>query len=88
MGFNELGYRNTTRGLQTPNIDALAANGVTLSRYYTTPLCSPSRSSLMTGIYNHRIGTQANVIYWGACGACTSGPQHRIWASSSHQATL
>jgi arylsulfatase A-like enzyme len=67
MGFNELGYRNTTRGLQTPNIDALAAGGVTLSRYYTTPLCSPSRSSLMTGIYNHRIGTQANVIYWGAC---------------------
>ena len=67
MGFNELGYRDTTRGLQTPNIDALAAGGVTLSRYYTTPLCSPSRSSLMTGIYNHRIGTQANVIYWGAC---------------------
>jgi arylsulfatase A-like enzyme len=55
---------NETRGLRTPNIDALANAGVSFSRYYTNPLCSPSRSALMTGIYNHRIGTQASVIYW------------------------
>ena len=55
---------NNTRGLQTPRIDALAARGVRLSQYYTNPLCSPTRSALLTGYYNHRIGTQANVIYW------------------------
>jgi len=64
LGYNELGYRNASRGLQTPRIDALARAGVRLSSYYTNPLCSPSRSALMTGFYNHRIGTQSNVIYW------------------------
>ena len=64
MGYNELGYMNATRGLLTPSIDALAEQAVRLFAYYTNPLCSPSRSALMTGIYNHRIGTQANVIYW------------------------
>jgi hypothetical protein len=55
---------NSTRGLLTPNIDALAAGGVRLTSYYTNPLCSPTRSALMTGKYNHRLGTQANVVYW------------------------
>ena len=35
-----------------------------LTSYYTNPLCSPTRSALMTGKYNHRLGTQSNVIYW------------------------
>ena len=64
LGFNEMGFNNNTRGLQTPNLDALAAAGVVLERYYTNPLCSPTRSALMTGRYNHRLGTQSNVIYW------------------------
>ena len=64
LGYNEFSFRNGTRGLQTPHIDALAAGGVRLSSYYTNPLCSPSRSALMTGKYNHRLGTQSNVVYW------------------------
>lgn len=64
LGYNEFGYQNGTRGLQTPNIDHLAAGGVKLTSYYTNPLCSPTRSALMTGKYNHRLGTQANVIFW------------------------
>lgn len=64
LGFNELGYQNNTRGLITPHIDALAHAGTIFSRYYTNPLCSASRSALMSGRYNHRIGTHANVIYW------------------------
>jgi arylsulfatase A-like enzyme len=64
LGFNEMGFNNATRGLQTPFLDALAAGGVVLDKYYTNPLCSPTRSALMTGRYNHRLGTQANVVYW------------------------
>jgi arylsulfatase B len=64
LGYNEFGFANGTRGLQTPHIDALAQGGVRLTSYYTNPLCSPSRSALMTGKLNHRLGTQANVIFW------------------------
>ena len=64
LGFNELGYMNATRGLHTPNIDKLAAGGSVLRQYYAVPLCSPSRASLLTGVYNHRLGLQAHVIHW------------------------
>ena len=44
------------RGLETPNIDKLAAGGVRFDRYFgTAPFCAPSRCSRMTGLYpaNH-----------------------------------
>lgn len=41
----------------TPNIDRLGQSGVMFSRYYTHPMCGPSRSSLMTGQDNHVVGT-------------------------------
>ena len=41
---------------QTPNIDALAASGAMFTQYRTSPLCSPSRAMLLTGMDNHLTG--------------------------------
>lgn len=41
---------------RTPHIDALARRGRMFTRYYSSPLCSPSRAMLLTGLDNHRTG--------------------------------
>lgn len=41
---------------QTPNIDALAARGAMFTQYRTSPLCSPTRAMLLTGLDNHLTG--------------------------------
>ncbi|MEZ6057998.1 MAG: sulfatase [Planctomycetaceae bacterium] len=48
-------YGDTT--IQTPNLDRLAANGLLFERAFVTgPICSPSRSALITGMYQTSIG--------------------------------
>jgi len=61
-GFMDFGaYGSDTA---TPSIDALAQSGAMFTRYYTTPLCGPSRASLLTGQANHVVGagTLAEVL--------------------------
>ncbi|WP_339731586.1 arylsulfatase [uncultured Gimesia sp.] len=49
--------------LNTPNLDAMAAGGARLSRFYVSPVCTPTRANLMTGRYNYR--TRAIDTYIG-----------------------
>lgn len=51
-GFNDIGYHNPT--IKTPTLDKLAAEGVRLENYYVQPICTPSRSQLMTGRWGPR----------------------------------
>ena len=47
--------------LETPNMDSLARNGAHLKNaFVTTSLCSPSRASILTGLYAHRHGVVDN----------------------------
>jgi len=51
--------------LETPNMDRLAAEGVHFENaYVTTSLCSPSRASILTGLYthNHRVVDNYNPV--------------------------
>ena len=59
-GFEDSGaYGNAA--IQTPNIDRLAAEGITFTRMYTTSaMCTPSRSALYTGLYPHKNGAYQN----------------------------
>ena len=40
--------------LETPHIDSLARDGASMDNFYVSPVCSPTRSSLMTGRFNYR----------------------------------
>ena len=53
--------------VKTPNIDRIAAEGVLFrNAFVTTPLCSPSRASFLTGRYAHAHGIQGNADDKGA----------------------
>ena len=56
-GFAQLGCYGSD--IETPHIDALAANGLQFTNYHVTPLCSPTRASLLTGRSQHAVGMRA-----------------------------
>jgi len=43
--------------IDTPRLDKLAESGARFDRFYVSPVCAPTRSSLLTGRYNPRTGT-------------------------------
>ena len=56
-GFAQLGCYGST--VATPHIDALAAAGLQFTNFHVTPLCSPTRASLLTGRSQHAVGMRS-----------------------------
>src|SRR5688572_8618929 len=54
LGYSDLGCFGGE--IQTPNLDTLASNGVRFTQFYSTARCCPSRASILTGQYPHRVG--------------------------------
>lgn len=55
MGYGDLGYHGNP-DIETPNLDKLASESVNFKNFYVSPVCAPTRASLMTGRYNIRTG--------------------------------
>lgn len=54
VGFGSFGCYGSE--IATPVMDALAAQGVRYNNFHVTPLCSPTRASLLTGRNHHSVG--------------------------------
>jgi len=60
QGWGQTSYNNHPL-LKTPNLDAMAANGLRFDRFYAAaPVCSPTRASVLTGRTNRRTGVESH----------------------------
>ena len=55
QGYGDLGVTGNPH-VRTPTIDQLARESIQLANFYVSPVCAPTRSSLMTGRYSLRTG--------------------------------
>src|SRR6266542_1394289 len=53
MGFSDIGCYGSE--IATPNIDALAKNGLRFTQFYNTARCWPTRAAIMTGYYAQEV---------------------------------
>jgi arylsulfatase A-like enzyme len=63
LGFSDVGSYGSE--IQTPNLDQLAKNGLRMTQFYNTARCSPTRASLLTGLYPHQAGISVLDGDWG-----------------------
>ena len=59
FGFSDLSVFGSE--ISTPNLDQLGREGKILTNYYTHPVCSPARSTFLTGVDNHITGIGTDV---------------------------
>ncbi|RIK83995.1 MAG: hypothetical protein DCC67_05450 [Planctomycetota bacterium] len=88
MGFGDLGVNGQNAraaaglpAIATPNIDALAAKSLSFTRMYSTPLCSPSRASMLTGFEIHNLKRDSTDSTEGL----RAGEQDKTWAQMLQQ---
>ncbi len=78
-GFAQFGCYGSD--IDTPNVDALAADGIQFTNFHVTPLCSPTRAALLTGRSQHAVGMRG-VSNW------RTGFPHQLGHISNRAATI
>ncbi len=67
INIDDLGYADIgpfgSKLNRTPHLDRMAAEGMMLTSHYAAPVCSPSRSALMTGCYAKRALPISHVLF-------------------------
>ncbi|MGB2823883.1 MAG: arylsulfatase [Phycisphaerae bacterium] len=66
MGFSDIGCYGGE--IRTPNLDRLANRGIRFTQFYNNAKCSPTRASLLTGLYSQQVGEGA----MGTCRHCVT----------------
>ena len=80
QGFGDVSLVSPAVDLATPNIDALAASGMVFNNFYSnSPVCSPTRASILTGRHSGRAGVP---------GMIRSNPTNNWGFLSPHISTL
>jgi arylsulfatase len=79
LGFSQFGCYGST--IDTPNIDRLAQQGLQYTNFHVTPLCSPTRASLLTGRNHHAVGMRSVSNF-------STGFPHMRGSISPHAATI
>ncbi len=79
LGFSHFGCYGSN--IETPNIDRLAAGGLRYTNFHVTPLCSPTRASLLTGRNAHEVGMRAISNF-------RTGYPNQLGHISNHAATM
>ncbi|KAH8096340.1 sulfuric ester hydrolase [Aureococcus anophagefferens] len=65
LGYGDVSYNgdgSLTNAVATPYLDRLAADGITLTRFYSQCDCTPARAALLTGRYPSNTGMQHEVV--------------------------
>lgn len=62
FGYNDIGYHGSE--IKTPNLDKLAGDGIRLENYYVQPICTPTRSQLLSGRYQVIMNTNLISHYY------------------------
>ncbi len=71
QGYGDVSYTGLSSDLSTPNIDTLAAEGIRFNNFYSnSPVCSPTRASVLTGRYPGMVGVPGVIRFrpknsWG-----------------------
>jgi arylsulfatase A-like enzyme len=88
LGWSDTTLYGTTKFYQTPNVERLAKRGVTFTQAYSaSPLCSPTRSAILTGLSPARTGItapnahEAEVVLKSTVGSKASPDQKSIQPS-------
>ncbi len=79
LGFSQFGCYGSD--IETPAVDALAANGLRYTNFHVTPLCSPTRAALLTGRNHHTVGMRGVSNF-------NTGFPHMTGHISKHAATV